>query len=262
MKNILILLFCPFIIHAQIVNIEKERLADSLANHWAFSAELGFGLSNNTAGRNLTGEGEFRADYYFKEKNKLMLMGAIGVNRFKAADNTEVTDIENNQFLHLRYNRTLTSWLVWEAFTQGQVNEVEQVIFRWLIGSGPRFKIIDKEKGNMYFGSLYMFERSDEEGILPDGTVQWQHHRLSSYLSMFYQASENVTMSHVTYFQPRLDDFKDLRIATETGIEFTIIKNLKWRTYFECVYDSRPPFGVIDLRYELKNALSISFGED
>ncbi len=260
MKKIILLLFVPFILEGQIVNIEKERLADSLSNHWAFNAEFGFGLSNNSAGRNINGSGELRIDYYFKEKNKLMLMGALGVNRFKAIGGDDVTQIENNQFVHLRYNRTITNWLVWEAFSQAQINEVELVLFRWLIGTGPRFKILDKEKGYIYFGTLYMYEKSGEEINGSESIEKYNHHRLSSYLSMYYAFNKNTAISHVTYAQPRLDQFNDIRISTETGIEFKLFKKLKWRTYFYCVYDSRPPESVLDLRYQLKNSISFSLG--
>ncbi len=260
MKKILFLLFLPLIMEGQIVNIEKERLADSLSNHWSLNAEFSFGLSNNSAGRNLEGSGQLRLDYFFKEKNKFMLMGAFGVNRFKANGTDNVTEIENNNFIHLRYNRDLTNWLTWEAFTQAQINEVELVLFRWLIGTGPRFRILKKDKGHIYFGSLYMFEKSEEQVGGTEDVINYGHHRLSNYLSMQYNLNDKFSLSHVTYYQPRVDNFNDFRIASETGIEIHLVKNLTWNTYFECVYDSYPPISVIELRYQIINSLALTFG--
>ncbi|MGK0390325.1 MAG: hypothetical protein ACI94Y_003077 [Maribacter sp.] len=101
-KLILILLLSPIFLQAQIVNIEKLRSADTLNNHVSFEMELGFGISKNSSGQVIEANGSFRTDYYFKKKNKLMLIGAFGVNRFKASNATESTSIEDNQFVHLK----------------------------------------------------------------------------------------------------------------------------------------------------------------
>jgi hypothetical protein len=75
-----------------------------------------------------------------------MLLGAFGVNHFKGLNEAEATSIEDNQFVHLRYNRTLTKYLTLEAFAQGQFNEVELINLRILAGIGPRFRLLKKEK--------------------------------------------------------------------------------------------------------------------
>lgn len=258
-KLLLILLLSPIFLQAQIVNIEKLRLSDTLDNHVSFELELGFGISKNSSGQVIEGNGNLRTDYYFRKKNKLMFLGAFGVNRFKALNAAEATSIEDNQFIHLRYNRTLTKYLTWEAFAQGQFNEVELINLRILAGTGPRFRILKKEKGYIYLGIMYMYEHSDEQQNGISENLIFNHHRLSNYVSMLYQMSENAAISHVTYYQPRVDDFNDFRISSETGLEFRLFKKLKWRSYFQILYDSRPPVSVVELRYQLRNGISLEF---
>lgn len=260
MKYLFLLLFFPVFLQAQIVNIEKLRLVDTMNNHVGFEAMLGFGISKNTSGQVMEGNGNLRLDYYFKGKSKLLLMGAFGINRFKARNASDAIKIRNNQFVHLRYNRKLTKCLTWEVFTQGQINQVELVVFRWLVGTGPRFKILHKkDKGYIYFGSMYMFERAEEERDGLTENVVLNHHRLSNYLSMSYRMNENASLNHVTYFQPRVDEFSDFRISSETGLSFTLFKKIKWKTYFQYLYDSKPPTTVIESRYQLRNGISIAF---
>ena len=258
-KLLLILLLSPIFLQAQIVNIEKLRSSDTLDNHVSFEMELGFGISKNSSGQVIAGNGSLRTDYYFRKKNKLMLIAAFGVNRFKAHDATEATSIEDNQFAHLRYNRTLTKYLTWEAFAQGQFNEVELINLRILAGTGPRFKVLKKKKGYIYLGTMYMFEHSDEQQDGISENLVFDHHRLSNYVSMLYEMSENAAISHVTYYQPRVDAFDDFRISSETGLEFKLFKKLKWKSYFLMLYDSRPPESVVELRYQFRNGISLAF---
>ncbi len=257
MRLVIFLLLCPILIQAQIVNIEKLRLSDTLSNHFSMEIGLGMSMSRNSSGDVLEGEGSLKGDYQFNNKNRIMMIGAFGINRFRERGNTETTDINNNQFIHFRYNRKLTSFMTWEAFSQGQFNQVELINLRLLAGTGPRFQLLRKEKGYIYLGLLYMFEHSDEEWDGISKHTIFNHHRLSGYLNMFYKPNDNLGISHVTYIQPRVDAFHDLRISSETGLEFKIFKKLNWRTYFQLLYDSSPPISVIELRYQFKNGLNL-----
>lgn len=259
MRYTLLILLFPLFSQTQIVNIEKLRLSDTLENHLSFEAELGVALSKNSSGDVLAGSGSIRTDYYFNKKNKLLLLGAFGINRFKASDAEKAKVIEDNQFIHLRYNRKLTGFLTWEAFAQGQFNEVELINLRLLMGSGLRFRILNKDKGYIYLGTMYMFESSDEVFNSAGENIQFNHHRLSNYISMLYQINESAGISHVTYVQPKLDEMKDIRVSSETGLEFKLFKKITWKTYLRVLYDSKPPIGVVDLRYELRNSIGISF---
>jgi hypothetical protein len=67
-KLILILLLSPIFLQAQIVNIEKLRLSDTLDNYVSFEMELGFGISKNSSGQVIEGNGSLRTDYYFRKR--------------------------------------------------------------------------------------------------------------------------------------------------------------------------------------------------
>ena len=71
---------------------------------------------------------------------------------------TKDEDLNNAGFLHFRYNYKLKkNWVRWEAFTQVQFNKANGLRLRFLIGTGPRFKLIQKEKFKTYIGALYMY---------------------------------------------------------------------------------------------------------
>ncbi len=255
--SVLFILVFPFLLQAQIVNIEKLRTEADDEKKLALEIELGFGVAKNSAGRQLDGSAALRLDYLFKEKNKFLLLGDYGFSRV-AIDEGETTDLDNHSFLHFRYTREITPLLHWEAFTQTQANRVENVDLRFLLGSGPRFKIIRKKNAYLHLGTTYMYEFMREEIGETGSFYTLKHHRLSSYVSAVVKLKSGAALSHVTYYQPRFDEWSDFRVSSETGISFTLWKKLKWKSYFSLVYDSLPPVGATELRYQFTNGLAFS----
>jgi len=164
----------------------------------------------------------------------------------------------NNGFGHLRYNLKINSVITWEAFLQSQFNKVQEVRFRQLTGTGPRFRVVQKDSIQLFFGLLYMYEYEETSGQVE--IVYNRDHRLSNYLSLGFQPTAYLSINHISYFQPNLRDFNnDFRISSETTLDVQLSAKLSLRTYFQLVYDEKPPIGVPRTMYSLTNGLSWRF---
>jgi len=140
-------------ISAQVVNVESQRLqSDSLG--WLGSAGADFAYTNN-GNEAISAAANSQIEYKAK-KDLYLILGDYSL--FKG--NGE--DFVNTGFGHLRYNRKLGKVLRLEAFTQLQYNAITRINMRWLLGTGPRFKLLDKKWLKVYAATLYMYEYEED----------------------------------------------------------------------------------------------------
>ncbi len=242
-----ILFFSPHLLTAQIVNIEDKRVERRDTAGWFGHVDLGFNLVNNGS-EVITLNGGLRIEWL---KNRHSFLSLSKYNLVKA----EGTEFINDGFQHLRYNYAVKRWLTWEAFLQAQYNEKLNLRFRGLIGTGPRFQMVREKKLKAYLGLLYMFEHNEE--TKPDTTLE--DHRLSAYLSFRFQPLPSISIASITYYQPVIDDVKDLRLSSETSLTVFLTQRLRFRTAFSITYDSRVPPEVANTIYRLVNGLRWEF---
>lgn len=263
-KPYLLLLFLlPFIGNAQVVNTEKLRSEQEQG--WLAEAGFDFGLTRNKAGQTLRLGSRLRLEYQ-QGNSRWMLLGAYNLTQFRnvEAPGSVPRNFANNAFGHLRYNYFVNDWLTWEAFTQYQYDEIQQIDARILSGTGPRVKLLKTDTSQLFFGLLYMFEHEESRDVFEEPTqrtvdVTLNDNRLSAYLSGGFKITETFSINHVTYFQPNLEDFfGDFRISSETSLSFKISDKLSFRTYFQLMYDERPPIPVPNTMYTLSNGFELS----
>jgi len=162
-------------------------------------------------------------------------------------------------FQHIRYNYRLNKLLTWEAFTQLQYNELIQLRLRWLLGTGPRFQLLNKNNSRFFLGMLYMYEYN-EERTKENGPIQFlRDHRLSSYLSYQFNPTDVLSFAGTIYIQPVLNDFSDIRISSQSTLLFKISSKLQYSTSFSLLYDSDVLEGVQETIYQLTNGLRWNF---
>jgi len=187
------------------------------------------------------------------DSNTYLLVGKTGFVKASQAD------LVNFAFGHFRYTHYVSDFLSLEAFTQLQQNRINGIASRWLIGVGPRGKVIDSDNANVVLGLLVMRERERE---VVDSIPLNRHIRISSYIAGSYtpQSAKYISFTNTTYFQPRVGKFADIRIASDWNVEVSLRQNLKLVTSFNIVYDARPPSGLDKTVYALKNGLRFTFG--
>jgi hypothetical protein len=162
-------------------------------------------------------------------------------------------------FAHARHNYQLLPWLWWEEFGQLESDRFRRVTVRELIGTGPRFGLYQTEAFETFYGASYMYEHtvlttSDRRPVGQGGV-----HRFNNYVAVTLRAHERVSLSSVTYFQPRFDRPSDLTLLSVSSAIFTITDRLKSRVDATVRYESVTPSDVTSGDLELKSSLEVVF---
>lgn len=242
--SLITLLLVSAIAYAQVANIEGKRINDT--STWSGSIGADFAITKNTQViQNLGGKAHLQLNL---DRSRFLLLGEISYLRSGGGN------LNNTAFGHLRYNYKVSDFITWEAFLQTQYNQITKIQQRTLLGTGPRFRLVKNEKASVFLGTLYMYEY---EEVASEATNR--DHRLSSYLALTWAPKEWISMGTTTYYQPRLNQFFDYRISSENYLEFDISKTLSFRTSYQLSVDSRPPSGIPNTTYELRNGLKLSF---
>ncbi|MDX1349418.1 MAG: DUF481 domain-containing protein [Putridiphycobacter sp.] len=232
---------------AQIVNIENKRLVDNKEG-FSGSAELNLNFTMNTVQLLQIGD-KIRVGYLKKRHQFLMVTDHAFVK-------SGVEDFLNRGFEHFRYNYVLkdSGAITFEAFQQAQFNRIQKIDLRFIIGSGLRFRIIDKNNYQLNIGTGIMgeYERLLDVGLSSDVLS-------TNYLSFDAQFSENVGLNTISYFQPKFIDFGNYRFSNETSIRFKINENLTFLLIYTLTHDNRDIPDVRKTNYILKNTLRIWF---
>lgn len=249
---------------AQVVNTEKLR-RDQKTQGWFFDAELTFGATRNTAGQTLRFGTRTRLEY-LHGKHKYLLAGQANVTQFLNVDvpGSVPKNFTNMRFIHLRYNYSMSKRITWEAFSQAQFNQIQLIRLRWLTGTGPRIQLLQTDSSRLYLGLIYMYEYEEEflrttEPRPTEIDDINRDHRLSTYISASYRKSDAFVIDHITYFQPNLTELADFRISSETTLTVTLTQKVSLKTYFQYIYDTRPPDPAVPLTmYQLSTGLSLA----
>lgn len=234
---------------AQVINVETLRKASDSAK-WTGSVSLDISLIKN---KNDIFRIANKAHIQFNDKTNLWLF-VNDLNFQKIEGNSLV----NRGTQHLRYNRKISPRIKWEAFTQAQYDAISQIDFRGLIGSGPRFKLSEHENYRFYLGTLIMYEYEKAANVIAN-RVQ-KDVRASSYLSFSMYPTKTLSIISTSYYQPRIEAFRDFRFSSNTAILFEIYENLAFKTTFNYFYDAFPVSAAIPkTQFELTNGLLYAF---
>ena len=251
MKTIYLTIFYSLLsanfLAAQIVNIEDRRNSVLDTAGWSGLLDLRFNLIENGA-TVISTRSSARVDF-LKDRHHF-----FSISQYNFGKVEDAAFIEDG-FQHLRYNYHWKSKITWEVFTQLQYNEKINLRLRWLLGTGPRFTILDNTKNKMFIGTLYLYEYN-EEFFEEDQNIFSREHRLSAYFSFVLKPTTTLTFSGTTYFQPSVDNF---RISSQHSLNFKIIKNLSFSSGFGLSYDSSPPGEVVNLIYQFTNGIRWTF---
>ena len=150
----------------------------------------------------------------------------------------------NRGYEHLRYRFAITDSLAWETFVQHQFDEFRHVNFRGLAGTGLALGFSLSDSVNVAIAAAYMFEREIEEATETLRAVE-NNHRLSSYIQLHRRLMDAVTLGLTSFYQPRVDNFADIRLLGETSLTVSGNKWLAMRLAYSVGYDT-PPFAGIE----------------
>lgn len=221
-----ILCFC-FKADAQIVNVENARMQSDTVG-WLGSAGASLSVIKNTTQIFSIGT---EAHVQYKTKNNQSIWLLLGDFNFLKAQNKRFV---SDDLFHLRYNKKISKRIRWEAFTQYQNNNIMNVASRFLVGTGPRFKLVELSSFKFYAATLLMLEREKE---VATSEILHQDLRNSSYFSFTWFPKDYITMIGTTYIQPKLDKISDYRILNQLLLKIKATKrfslSLKWNYLFD-----------------------------
>lgn len=232
---------------SQVLNIEDDRVRiDSTG--WSGRAGLDFNYIKTSA-EAINAAFDAKIQYKRKKTNYL----ALTKYSLSRSGNSEVANALTH---HFRFNQKLNKWMTAEIYTQGQFNKVLMIQERYLLGVGPRFRIIRTDSFRLYTGYSLMFEYEKTNAISHSIS---QNLRISNYVSFTWQASKNFTLIHTSYFQPIANRMTDFRYFAQTDLLFAITQKLKFKSTYTYAYDSKPVPGVVKETHLFTNGISFSF---
>ncbi len=236
MKHYILIFSCAIILgtalqtSAQIVNVESARMQSDTVG-WMGGAGLAMSLSQQKVrvfGLNAEAHLQYKTT---RDKGLWLLLGNVGFlngGGFKYI---------NNRFGHLRYNYKVNEWLRWEAFTQILNNVITQINTRFLVGTGPRFKISKSKALRLYAASLVMYEREKE---LTDPAIIHDDIRSSSYISFTFTPTSNIELISTTFFQPLFNDISDYRLLNQATLKVKATEHFSLSVKWDYLYDRYP----------------------
>ncbi|MEA3451665.1 MAG: DUF481 domain-containing protein [Bacteroidota bacterium] len=249
--------------YSQVVNIEKKR--KEYKQGFQGSISLQFGIIQNTS-QILQGSNTAHLQYT-KGKSTLLILNDYSLMKVQKGEDD--FDLINKNFQHLRFNYSIidTNAINFEFLIQRQQNKIKFLQFRFLAGTGFRFRLINNDFIQFYIAPLIMYENE----ILSD-SAQTTTKMLKGnlYSSLYINLTEDISFSNVIYYQPAISNlnnyadferFIDYRISSESSFSIKILKNLKFSVVFKLAYDSKPPIELISnpLFYDLTNVLTYKF---
>ncbi len=244
---ILLFLF-PVQGNSQVINIESSRIQSDTTG-WQGSAGASFASIKNTQEIMLM---NIEAHLQYKSQKGLWLFLA-DYGFLKGGPNKYIS----NSFAHIRYNHKVTKSLRWEVFSQVQSNLITFIRSRFLLGTGPRFKILSEEKFRLYAASLIMYEHETEVEGLKD--VVHNDIRSSSYISFTFLPSPNIELINTTFFQPRLNQFSDNRIYNQANLRVKASKRFSLNIRYNYLHDKAPAKFAPKTTYNFSSGFEISF---
>lgn len=249
-RFLLLFLLLPFLGQAQLVNIETKRLQTD-STRFVLNADFAFNHSNNDGVSVNQVNGTLTTQLKSKDLKRTYLF--LGNYRLIDADEG---NLQNSWFLHTRFNYKFNQLLRFEAFLQGQYNQLLVVEQRNLVGAGLRLKWMNRENFSGYLGNSYMYEVEYSDRA---GTTEYNH-RNSTYLSVSYLSkSKNFSVTNTVYYQPLYKNLKDYRLLEQFRLDIPLAEWFKVFTIYDYYFDSKTPLNTREYTSQLQIGLGFSF---
>jgi len=233
------------------VNTEKFRIAtDSIGFSVRSDIDITL-MAGNTDFSFLGTDTRFNynwgTDYTF-----LVVNSGFGINDGKS--------FFSQTLLHLRNVNSVSDFVSIEEFLQYNDNKQILLLHRALIGGGLRLKLINNDEITMRIGPAIFFEyESYNLDAAAKHKSKVNHARLSLYLTSLLKLQEGISFLSIMYLQPKVNDFKDLKILFDSALNIKLGKTVDFVVKLQIRYDSLPADTIekFDLVTKLGIALNL-----
>jgi hypothetical protein len=235
---------------AQLVNIETKRLQTD-STRFVLNADFAFNHSNNDG----VSVNQINGTLTTQLKSKDLKRTYLFLGNYRLIDADE-GNLQNSWFLHTRFNYKFNQLLRFEAFLQGQYNQLLVVEQRNLVGAGLRLKWMNRVNFSGYLGNSYMYEVEYSDRA---GTTEYNH-RNSTYLSVSYLSkSKNFSVTNTVYYQPLYKNLKDYRLLEQFRLDIPLAEWFKVFTIYDYYFDSKTPLNTREYTSQLQIGVGLSF---
>ena len=131
-------------------------------------------------------------------------------------------------------------------------NNITQIDSRFLVGTGPRFKLVKTSKLHMYAASLVMFERETEKTI---PAVIHNDIRSSSYFTFTWIPHKTFEIISTSFFQPLFKKFSDYRILNQLSLKSKITQHFSLSVKWNYLHDRFPAGDAPRTTYNLSTGI-------
>lgn len=239
------LLLLSTLLSAQVVNIEGRRFANDTVP-WTGFVNFRYNIAENT--QRSVQFGLNGAVQHVRDKHTFFFINDLAVSR------VETNEFLNTGFQHLRYNYNRNQRWTGEAFAQTQYNKPLQLDLRATLGAGPRYRILTTERFKWHVGTSAMLEHE----TTTQGEVTF-HGRSSTYSAATARFTDNLSLTGVVYYQPKLFDATDHRVMIEAGLQVVATKRLTYESRLNLLKDTEQPPGIPNLSYTWQNMFGYRF---
>jgi hypothetical protein len=245
---------------AQILNIDREISNDSTLKKWNLSISANY--SSDKLKGNLN-DISTRIEIDNRLKNNYVLIGQFNTD----ATFINKTILQNEGYSQLRIRDNDNRKNSIEGFIQYQWNGTLGMLYRQIIGSNYRLRILEKNNIDCYIGlgGFYEIEKWNYDGV--DSTVQVINtdpisrnlYRLNHYWKFAYKLNDKIDISTVSYFQfPINKDFLNLRWYLEFNTNLTISKKVSCFIHWDHIIDNYRVVPISNYYYTFNYGLTLN----
>ena len=182
----------------------------------------------------------------------------IGIVRLERKTTGGDIVLVSRTFEHLRYRYRFNDQFLLESFAQHAFDGIRRLNLRAIGGVGGKLDIVNSKSFGLAVGVAYMleYERIQNDMEIDAGDTDLAH-RASTYVVAHYDLDDRVQLVETFYGQPRLNDFGDSRLLSQSQLVIKLTKRVSFTTAFTISYDSAPPETIEKLDTALKSTLTI-----
>jgi len=168
--------------------------------------------------------------------------------------------LDNDRYLHVRYNHWWRPRLQSFHFVQLQENHTGVLRERFLLGSGLRLRLWETSPTTFDVGNGVMYEHEDLDAarIEDDHPARERVLRMANLLVLNRRLREGLRFVGVGYVQPRLDAFADARTLADLSLLIAVTDQVDLAVRFQWRHDTRPPGGVLADDFAFTSGFTVS----
>lgn len=235
---------------AQVINVDRELLEDSLLKEWEIV--LSGTLSSDKQKSNLL-EANINSEIVRNLATKNMVFMVFRNNlTFLGNDR-----IQNEGMLHFRFRDRDTRKVSPEFFSQYQWNGIWQMQYRLLLGGNIRFRILEKSGVDLYSGTGFFreWEKWGRREMIERSIWRW-----NNYLKLSVKVSSVLDFSSIAYLQfPLSRQFGAPRWYQEANAYLSLGKRLVMVFHWDHIWDQTTLLPIDPFFYSFSTGVQLNF---